>query len=112
MFVLRCMIPASRPFCTKLSERFSMNIELDDKQVDFLLRALVFNHASLHKDFEDDQHGRGMEGLLIGKLVQANRKLHERFNELSDERWKKGESFTSYLFMGSGFHSLVETNRL
>lgn len=91
-----------------------MKIELDDKQADFLMRALINNFASLEEDFEkDDYIGTcGIAGLLIGKLVQADPKLRLRFCEIKDDMWKKDTSKTQYLFMGAGYHSSIMLNKL
>jgi hypothetical protein len=89
-----------------------MKIELSDKEAEFLMRALVSNHAEDNQDFEQDISDSGICSLLIDKLIQANGKMYQAFNEARQSRYGDKERIKNYLFMGSGWHSIVSRNKL
>ncbi len=89
-----------------------MKIELSDREAEFLMRVLVSNHAEDVQDFEQDISDGGVSSLLIGKLVQADRKMYEAFNKARQSRFGDKERIKDYLFMGSGWHSLVNRNKV
>jgi hypothetical protein len=91
-----------------------MKIELSDKELSFLMRVLVQNHAEDVGDFDDpDQQDIGASGtssFLIGKIVSAINS-HESFYQARKQRHLK-EPVCEKLFMGAGYHSLVVVNKL
>ncbi len=90
-----------------------MKLELSDKEAEFLMRALVNNHAEDNQDFDNSDIGdRGVCSLLIGKLVQADRKMYEAYNQARKLKWSENQRVKDYLFMGAGWHSIVSRNKL
>jgi hypothetical protein len=77
------------------------------------MRALVNNYASDNQDFDSTDIGDGGTGaLLIGKLVQADFKLHKTYSQARNQKWADSEKVKDYLFMGAGWHSIVAKNKL
>lgn len=90
-----------------------MNIELTDKEVEFLMRVLLNNYAEEQQDFEQDNISDiGISAFLIGKLVAGKSNLRKLFYQIKDERFLVQDRITQYLFMGAGWHSLVAANNL
>lgn len=89
-----------------------MKIELSDKEAEFLMRVLVSNHAEDEKDFDQDIIDCGTGSLLIGKLCQADFKMYNIFNKARTSRYGDKERIKDYLFMGNGWHSIVNRNKL
>lgn len=89
-----------------------MKIDLSDKEAEFLMRALVSNHAEDDQDFEPDIGDSGVGSLIIGKLVQADRKMYDAYNNARKSRFGSKNRIKDYLFMGAGWHSLVNRNKL
>jgi hypothetical protein len=88
-----------------------MKLELDDKEAEFLMRALVHNHAEDNQDFESNIGDTGMCGLLIGKLCREP-KMITAFRDARKSKFTFKDRITDYLFMGNGWHSLVKKNEL
>lgn len=90
-----------------------MKIEISDKEAEFLVRALVNNYAEDEQDFDHKDIGDGgISSLLIGKLVQADFKLHTTYSNARRFRYSEQARIDKYLFMGAGWHSTVLKNRL
>lgn len=89
-----------------------MKIELSDKEADFLMRALIDNYAEDNQDFESDISDTGICSLLIGKLVQADRRLMNAYYQARKSKFSNQERIKDYLFMGNGWHSIVNRNKL
>lgn len=89
-----------------------MKIELDDRQAEFLMRALLLNYAEDNQDFESDISDRGVGSFIIGKLCQADFKMYDVYNTVRDLKRQEKNRINDYLFMGAGWHSLVAKNKL
>ena len=89
-----------------------IKIELSDKEAEFLMKALINNHAEDNEDFSENIGDGGTCVFLIGKLVQADRKMYNFFYEFRKSRFGQKERFKDYLFMGAGWHSIVNRNKL
>ncbi len=89
-----------------------MKLELTDQEADFLMRALVNNYAEGQEDFKGDGRCYGTCQALIDKLWHDNTKLFKVFEKARKDKWAKENRITKYLFMGNGWHSLVEGNKL
>lgn len=89
-----------------------MKIELSDKEAEFLMRVLVSNHAEDVQDFDQNIGDGGTGSLLIGKLVQADRRMYDAFDEARQSRFGDKERIKDYLFMGNGWHSIVNRNKI
>jgi hypothetical protein len=90
-----------------------MKLELTDQEAEFLIRVLVSNHAEDNQDFESNITDTGTGGLLISKLLNASEyKLMTAYKEARKDRWADNNRITDYLFMGNGWHSIVERNKL
>lgn len=90
-----------------------MKIDLDDKEIDFLIKALVNNYASDQNDFDPlNIADSGTCYMVIGKVVSQSRK-HKLFSATRDDRYTVVKTpINKKLFMGAGHHSIVAKNLL
>lgn len=88
-----------------------MNIDLDKKQIHYLLRVLVSNYAETIEDFDGDITDRGPSGLIIGKLAKVDRDVYAWYADAKRSNYLK-EKLNKFLFMGAGNGSLVLLNDL
>lgn len=88
-----------------------MNIDLSDKEIEFLIRALVKNYAEEQSDFkENDIADYGISNLLIGKLVSRSNK-NDCYDLARQARYIENK-LDKKLFMGCGNVSTVRKNDL
>jgi len=90
-----------------------MNIDFSQKELRFLIKALVMTYAEDYYDFDlDHAGGFGVRLDILGKIIsQLKREGREYFNEVSKLSSNKSR-FTSYLFMGANKYSTVQMNLL
>lgn len=89
-------------------------MKFSDKEVEFLIRALVSNYAEDERDFDpQDITDHGMAHQVLGELMATDqyRKGHQHYRQANKERCS-GEAITKKLFMGSGNYSIVAKNKL
>lgn len=91
-----------------------MQIDLDDKEIEYLLRVLRANYASEPEDFglSEDIAARGIEDLLIGKLSQSLGKKSMNFYRDARRVRTLEEPIDKYLFCGCGYFSQLDSHRL
>ena len=89
-----------------------MNIDLSDKEAEFLLRALINNYAEDYQDFEQNISDTGICGLLIGKFISKNYNLMSSFRRAREDKFGEKERIKNLLFMGTGWHSIIMKNKL
>lgn len=89
-----------------------MKIELSDKEAEFLMRALCNNYAEDDQDFDqNDICDRGICNQLIGKFIYRNN-LYDLYHQIMNEKYSAKDPINKYLFLGAGWHSLVDKNKL
>lgn len=91
-----------------------MKLELTDDEAKFLMRALVHSYAENESDYftaKNISQSSPVE-LLVGKLVSKYYSLQEVYYEARKERFSGQEPFGKRLFLGSGFHSLLDINKI
>lgn len=89
-----------------------MKIDLSNKEIEFLIRALVCNFAENRSDFNlENITDSGICGLLIGKLSLTPGNI-KHYNNVRIEKYNAKNKFGKKLFMGNGNHSTVDLNYL
>lgn len=88
-----------------------MNIELSDKQAEFLIRALVCNYGEKDTDFQENIADNGIGYEIIGKLAISSESLTNSFYQTEREKVYK-DRINKKIFMGNGWHSKIDTNLL
>lgn len=92
-----------------------MNIELTDREVEYLIRALVLNYADRQEDFhppDDITTRNGLGDSLISKLVRLSGKAYDAYVAVKNERYSAKEPVSEKLFLGAGYHSILQKNQL
>lgn len=89
-----------------------MKIELSDKEAEFLIKVLINNYAEEDQDFGQDIGDSGTGALLIGKLVQADRKMQDVYSKVRKSRFADVGRIKDHLFMGNGWRSIVNRNKV
>lgn len=89
-----------------------MQIDLDDKEVEFILRCLMLQYAEDHDDFSGDISSNGLSYKLFGKIIrQSKMDFDDAYKMIRNLRVLK-TSIGEYLFMGAGYHSTILLNKL
>lgn len=88
-----------------------MKIELSDKEIDFLVRALVCNYGEKETDYEKDISNSGLSYELIGKFIFASNASSDIFYQARREEVCKDKTHKT-AFMGHGWLSKIFTNLL
>ncbi len=89
-------------------------MKFSDEEIKFLIKVLVGNYAESETDFDGNNIGdTGMSGKLIGKLVLSSDD-YQYMRYYNEQRKKRHEKsiLNKRLFMGAGYHSLVNLNKL
>lgn len=89
-----------------------MKVELSDKEVEFLIRALCSNYAERESDFDEDITSGGITADLIGKLVSAAGDKGRAYYFAAKRDRCSNVPINKKLFMGAGWRSSVDAATL
>lgn len=90
-----------------------MKIELTEKQVEFLIRALIYNFGATQEDYCGENITESNVGdFVLGKLAQSSGSSFAYFENIMGEQFKKKPLPDRRLFMGAGYHSILHFNDL
>lgn len=88
-------------------------LKLTDKELNFMLRALICNYAEENEDFNNSNDigcRNGVSDSILSKLFFAGCS-HEDYYAARKFRYLK-ERINKTLFLGAGWHSMVAINNL
>lgn len=90
-----------------------MNIELNEKELEFLIRACVLNYAEQRGDFEKDIGDYGICEKLIQKLCAVGKSTaYKTRDDALNSKWSEKEPLNKKLFLGAGWYSIIDINHL
>lgn len=88
-----------------------MKIDLSDQEIEYLLRVLVLNYADREEDIQPDiLNPPKIRESLLSKLLNDNN--FYLYPSIHKEQFSAKDSINLKLFMGTGWHSVVEANKL
>ncbi len=90
------------------------HFSLTEDEEKYLLRSLILNYADNLDDFdrEDISKGNNVKENLIGRLIRRSDINREFYSKIRRQQYSSKESLKNRLFMGAGYHSLVQKNNL
>lgn len=86
-----------------------MKLDFTEKEIEFLIRAVVCNYAEQDSDFKGDISDNGPSNMVIGKLVGGSEHFENVYYDARKQRLAK-DMVNKNVFMGNGWHSTVDVN--